>query len=451
MEQRLDLLQLSRHHVFSDMILTQLPLQALGKLQLSCPQLRYLIQDLPEATWLQAAHTQLPACHPIFSSSHTVCAYLRLHSDIHQGFSPTQVPLTLPHVSVSWVDGMTPSPEFSHAARVLGQQVVLADLSTKQGLGAWVLPNLEPGNTKGSLYFSPSSRHICMIVDIPWGYYILDTKPGEMTAALGPFVGSGFRSWAPNGQQFLGFPWFSKKHAYTVVSVSNNCCKVLAEAQLPAGLHSVWAPDSTAVVMYSGLSHSVWLWSLSEGCSGVKKVPRSSHKIEEMHWGPDSSMICYIAASGQLIWYNRHDLVMRSCDLHWRPFHACFSHSQQPQAVTAVFSESLLTTKFTVCSLTSGHSMSLDLSVHLPSAHFTTPPSLSADGSYLAFTLRISRLWASKDKVCDAIHALHVCSIKTRVTRVLQLDFRPSGLRWAADGARIMVFDGRQCTYCQLA
>ena len=109
----MDLLQFSSHHVFSDTILTILPPQALCKLQATCKQLHNHIKDLPEAIWVQAAHGQLPAHHPVFSSSKTVREYLRLHYDIHMTFSASQTPARLAGVSVSWFQTMTISPDFS--------------------------------------------------------------------------------------------------------------------------------------------------------------------------------------------------------------------------------------------------------------------------------------------------------------------------------------------------
>ena len=463
------LLQLSRHHVFSDLILTQLPLQALGKLQMSCPQLQHLIQDLPEATWLQAAHTQLPACHPIFSSSHTVRTYLRLHSEIHQGFSPTQVPLVLPQVSVSWADSMTPSPDYTKAAHVSGQHVIVTDLMSNQTLGTWLLPEVSDGSRKESLYFNPPGTHLCVkfscdpyapmwppSTPYPFGYYILDIRAGAMTAALGPFADSNLLAWAPSGQHFVGgAPSGGRYYHHNIVSIVDNRCRVLFEAELTYNLEKVWAPDSTAVVMYSSYYSDTWLWNLSEGPAGVRKLPQPPKQIQELHWSPDSTMICYITVFGQLICHSRHDSTRQSCTLDWHPLYVCLGILPQPGTVTAVFSQPCTHTgasKFTVCTLSHGGSLSLRFTVHLPFSRLLKRPCLSPDGSYLAFPVAHCKRWARSVNRYDAVYALHVYSIKTRMTRLLELDFLPTELKWAADGNRLLIKEPRaqRCAHCWL-
>ena len=94
----------------------------------------------------------------------------------------------------------------------------------------------------------------------------------------------------------------------------------------------------------------------------------------------------------------------------------------QPCAHTGV-------SKFTVCTLSHGHSLSPWFTVHLPFSHLLKRPCLSPDGSALAFTARHSRRWATEPREHDAAYALHVYSIKTRITRLLELDFLSSELK----------------------
>ena len=465
MSRGMDLLQLSHHHVFSDMILTQLPLEALGRLQTTCTHLQSHLKDMPEAVWVQAAHSQLPACHPVFSSLQTVQEYLRLHHDIHKTFSPSQTPAGLAQVSVSWAEGITLSPDLSKAAHVEGQQVLLTDLTTKQTLGAYPLPVSLRGRRRDRIVFSPMGKHLCIQLcpgsyvenghpgPYPACHFIIDLEAGTVTASQGPNGGVWFCSWAPNGHYCLvDVRCPGPVDELEVARIHDTSCRCIAEARLPMeGTCRAWAPDSTAVVMHQTCMDEFQLWNLSGKSSGVKHgVLPSQSAIGGVHWSPDSSLLYCTANSVQLLCYDRQAILVQSCMLSC-PASMVLGLSMQPRvgAATAV--------TMRCCSYISPVS---DITVYTiglgcsPAALFTEPlpdngsPSLlclSPDGTYLAFNLRIHRA-----DYCEADTVLHVCSIRTRIVRVLELSFIPRGLQWTADGAGLFVLGWRQGVICGL-
>ena len=476
MGRRLDLLQLSRHHVLSDKILIQLPPEALGRLQATCTRLQSHIKDLPEAIWVQAAHSQLPALHPIFSTSQTVQEFLQLHHDVHKAFSPSQTPAALAQVSLSCNKGMTPSPDLTKAVHVEGQQVILTDLTTMQTLGVWLL-TAEPQNSKRHnidsrlLHFSPSGKHIfinmsgaresaprlrsCAIC------YIVDTEAGTVTAPQGPSFESWFFSWAPNGRHvFLVQERPDPVHGLHQARIYDTSCQCTAQAQLawgPGTRHSGWAPDSTAVFLNHVTLTGPQLWNLSGESVGVKQgvwPPQAS--IKGMHWSPDSSLLyCTVYHCKQLVCYDRQACLVQSCMLSSSNTRICLGLSVQPRvgAATAavVIRSNCLDSDITVYTMGLGVSPAalfrVPLSDNARASHFCMSP----DGTYLAFILCCRQPDCIYETSPDDTHALHVCSIRTSTVRVLELDFIPMSLSWAADGAGLMASTRGQGMICRLA
>ena len=475
MGRRLDLLQLSRHHVFSDMILAQLPLEALGRLQTTCTRLQSHIKDLPEAIWVQAARSQLPACHPVFSSLQTVQEYLRFHFKVHEAFSPSQTPAALAQsASVSWAKGMTASPDLSKAAHITGQQVILTDLTTAQSLGAYPLPVHLRGRRWAQIVFSPTGKHLCIqlcqaYVELgthgpdPVCYYIMDLETGTVVASQGPHGGSWFCSWAPNGRQFLvQASCTGSVDEFEFARVHDTSCSCIAEAQLPRRWeYRAWAPDSTAVVMKQACVDEFQLWNLSGESKGVRHgVVPPQPTIAEFHWSPDSTLLyCTMFQSKQLLCYDRQAVLVQSCMLSC-PASMLLGLSMQPRvgAATAV--------TMRCCSYISPFTDIRVYSIGLgcsPAALFNLPrlnncsPSqlcLSPDGTYLAFNLRSyganSSLSLSTASASRAESVLHVCSIRTRFVRVLKLNFILRSLQWTADGAGIFLLGWGQGMICRL-
>ena len=478
MGRRLDLLQVSRHHVFSDKILTQLPPEALGRLQATCTRLQRHIKDLPEAIWVQAASSQLPACHPVFSTSRTVQEYLRLHYDVHKTFSPSQTPAALAQsVSLSWDKAMSyPSPDLSKAAHVEGQQVILTDLTTMQTLGVWHL-SAEPQSKwdtvdNHSLHFSPSGKHVFidmsyarMLANLPSRAicYILDIEAGTVTAPQGPFFEFWFHSWAPSGQ----YVWVVEQHGDPVTGLYqarmyDTSSRCTAQAQLangPGPRHSGWAPDSTAVFLDHFSLTGPQLWNLSGESVGVKQGvwPLPASRAQEIHWSPDSTLLyCTTFQSKQLLCYNRQASLVQSCMLSASNVRICLGLSAQPRlgvttaAIVKHGSYSCSGSNITVCMLGLGCSPAALFSVPLPDDSTCSHLCLSPDGAYLAFILRCQHPDFGYDDGPDDTHALHVCSFRTSIVRVLKLKFMPRSLSWAADGAALLVPGYGQGLICRL-
>ena len=477
MGRRLDLLQLSRHHVFSDMILTQLPPEAVCRLQATCTRLQSHIKDLPEAIWLQAAHSQLPALHPVFSTPQTVLEYLRLHHDIHKAFTPSQTPAALAQVSLSWNKRMTLSPDLSKAVHVKGQKVILTDLTTKQTLGVWLLSS-DPQNSKwdnidyGYLHFSPSGKQIFIdmcgarVISLQSRThamcYFVDTEAGTVTAPQGPSFGFWFYSWAPDGQHiFLVHHRPDPGPGLTWASIYDTSCRCTAQAQLswgPGARHSAWAPDSTAVFLNHFTLKGPQLWNLSGEFVGVKQgvwPPQAS--VHEIHWCPDSSLLyCTTTQTKQLLCYDRQACLVQSCMLSASDVNICLGLSAQPRvgaATAAIVNHSNFSypdSDITVYTIGPGCSPAALFSVPLPVNGTSSYFCLSPDGTYLAFILRCHDPDFDEDDGPDDTHALHVCSIRTSIIRVVELHFMPRSLSWAADGAALLVPGYGQGLICRL-
>ena len=351
----MDLPQLSQHHVFSDKILTLLPPEALPRLQTTCTHLQSHIQDLPEAIWVQAACSQLPAYHPIFRSLHTVRAYLCLHSDMHKAFSPSQAPVKLAEVSMSWAKGSTASPDFSKSACIKDQEVMWTELTTGRLLGTWDFSTVLQGRKVQKVTCSPSGKHLCAVL---WpeppvdpdllGFtscHIIDTKAGAVdgdnTAPPG-CVGC-FCGWAPDGQQF----WCVAQgtgpaNGHQIASIYGTSCTCIAHARLPHGMHRAWAPDSTAVAMCGESPNEIWLWTLSGGLGGVcHSIMPCGPPHSPIQWSPDSSLVyCTMAHLEQLLCYDRQASLVHSCMLSIVPTYACLGclrgQEQQQQYSAAI-------------------------------------------------------------------------------------------------------------------
>ena len=384
---------------------------------------------------------------------------------IHKTFSPSQTPARLAEVGVSWAEGMTLSPDLSKAAHVDGQQVLLTDLTIKQTLGTYSFPVDLRGRRRDRVVFSPTGKHLCIQLcpgsyvekghpgPCPACYYIIDLEAGTVTASQAPRGGSWFCSWAPNGRQFLAeVRCTGPVDELEIARIHDTSCRCIAEARLPMeGTHRAWAPDSTAVVMHQTCMDEYQLWVLSGKSSGVKHgILPSQCAIGGVHWSPDSTLLYCTVNSEQLLCYNRQAVLVQSCMLSC-PASMVLGLSMQPRVGAAIAVTMRCCSYISPVSDIRVYTIGLGCS---PAALFTMPlpdngsPKLlcpSPDGTYLAFTLRSYRADSS-----EADTALHVCSIRTRIVRVLELNFIPRSLWWTADGAGLVVPGWRQGLICSL-
>ena len=464
----MDFLHLAQHHVFSDEIVPLLPLQALGCLQATCAILQHSIQAVPEAAWTQAAHTELPAYHPIFISLRPICAYLGLHHSLHRAFAQPPAPSDPQPEHVNLAADLTPSHDFTMAAISEDATVTVLDLTTWLPIATVRLPDQPLGRPKYSLHWSPSDTHICIVVQSPrpspphgicrrgpllHTLLVLDVEAGCVVASpLNAEAGLDIRfvAWAPNSRLLLVKAWPAGRSARYLYMLDSAGCPMRETHMLTHCRDCIWSCDSCCVAAVAQDGVSIIIWDLEEDNSRVS-LPAGSGPVQSLHWAPDSASICCLTKGG-LTSVSRKGALLKECQLTMHPAFICLGLSGMASLQRSSFEPGTCTLNIS----TVGPDLTLAqrLSVQLPIQQFCGPPCASPDGSFLAVAL-LQKAELDQDSSCAVgqMHTLAVVCVATAVTRTYALDLHASSIRWAADGASVFVSDapGRRFAVLRLA